>query len=60
MLVSIERNIDFHQDITNPKLLVLIENYSELAEGNDEYISKLTSLLFKKWSNKQFNIIHDF
>lgn len=45
MLITIERNIDFHQDITNPKLLALIESFNELAEGNDQYKGKLKGLL---------------
>jgi Fic family protein len=45
MLVIIQRNLDFHQDINNPKLLSLIENYKELAEGEEEYFDKLEKII---------------
>jgi len=45
ILLTIERNMNFHQDTTNPKLSLLIESYTELAEGNDEYLNKLKAVL---------------
>jgi len=41
MLSSIQRNLYFHQDPNNEKLLLLIDNYRVLAEDNNEYLNKL-------------------
>lgn len=45
MLVTIERNIAFHQDNENPKIKSLVEAYKELAEDNDQYLTKLDHIL---------------
>lgn len=41
LLSNMRRNLDFHQDRNNPKLIEMIEHYKQLAEGNDEALSKL-------------------
>ena len=45
LLENIQRNIDFHQDKSNTKLIEMIEHYKELADENSEYLGKLKSLL---------------
>ena len=45
LLGNIQRNIDFHQDKYNPKLIEMIEHYKELADENNEHLNKLKSLL---------------
>jgi Fic family protein len=41
LLSNIQRNIDFHQDKSNPKLLEMVEHYEQLADGSKELIHKL-------------------
>jgi Fic family protein len=41
LLGYIQRNMDFHQDKSNPKLLEMIEHYKELADGNSECLDRL-------------------
>ena len=45
LLNNIHRNIDFHQDKSNPKLLELIEHYQQLADGNAEALDELEECL---------------
>jgi len=45
LLGNIQRNIDFHEDKSNPKLIEMIEHYKELADGNSECLNKLKNLL---------------
>lgn len=45
LLENIQRNIDFHQDKSNPKLIEMIEHYEQLAEGNCEILDTLNSYL---------------
>jgi len=47
LLVNIQRNIDFYQDKSNPKLLEMIEHYEQLADGSNAVLSKLNAI-FKK------------
>ncbi len=45
LLENIQRNLDFYQDKSNPKLIEIIEHYKELADKNSEYLDKLKNLL---------------
>jgi Fic family protein len=44
LLGNMQRNINFHQNKSNLKLLEMIEHYKELAGGNSDYLDKLQNL----------------
>jgi Fic family protein len=45
LLNNIQRNMDFHQDKSNPKLLEMIEHYQQLSDGNSDALDKLKGML---------------
>ncbi|MGB0938853.1 MAG: Fic family protein [Colwellia sp.] len=45
LLINIQRNLDFHQDKSNAKLLELIEHYEQLADGSKKSLQKLHNIL---------------
>ena len=47
ILNNIKRNVDFHQDVSNPKLLDLIAQYKELVGDDKEALSKLNEVVVK-------------
>jgi Fic family protein len=45
LLNNIHRNVDFHQDVSNPKLLDLTAQYKELVGDDKEALSKLNEII---------------
>ena len=45
LIINIQRNMDFHQDKSNPKLFEMIEHYQQLAEDNGDALDKLKDIL---------------
>ncbi|MBL0709839.1 MAG: Fic family protein [Colwellia sp.] len=45
LLGNIQRNLDFHQDKSNSKLLEMIEHYEQLSDKNKESLHKLKTIL---------------
>lgn len=45
LLNKIKRNVEFYQGDTNRNLTELIEEYNVLADGNTQYLERLSKIL---------------
>ncbi len=47
LLHNIKRNLDFHQDSSNAKLIDMLDHYKQLAGDDEEALNKLNALIAK-------------